>query len=123
MAFAIVCTLFGMWQWDRRNEAVRQNEQVAQNYEHTPVPLDEALPTASSWDDAKTWLRVSVTGRYDTADQLLVRNRVHNGSPASRSSRPWSPPTAGPSSSTVAGSPPATRRTPPTTSPLPRPAR
>ncbi|AOX67930.1 sortase [Curtobacterium sp. BH-2-1-1] len=81
VAFAIVCALFGMWQWDRRNEAVRQNEQVAQNYEHTPVPLDEALPTASSWNDGKTWLRVSVTGRYDTDDQLLVRNRVHNGQP------------------------------------------
>lgn len=81
VAFAIVCALFGMWQWDRRNEAVRQNEQVAQNYEHTPVPLDRALPTASSWDDSQTWLRVSVTGRYDTDDQLLVRNRVHNGQP------------------------------------------
>ena len=81
VAFAIVCALFGMWQWDRRNEAVRQNEQVAQNYEHTPVPLDRALPTASSWDDSQTWLRVSVTGRYDTDEQLLVRNRVHNGQP------------------------------------------
>ncbi len=44
VAFAIVCALFGMWQWDRRNEAVRQNEQIAQNYDHRPVPLDQALP-------------------------------------------------------------------------------
>ncbi|WP_420367798.1 SURF1 family protein [Curtobacterium sp. L1-20] len=81
VAFAVVCTLFGMWQWDRRNEAVRQNDQVAQNYDHTPVPLDRALPRASSWDDSQTWLRVRVTGRYDVDDQLLVRNRVHNGQP------------------------------------------
>ncbi|MCS6575052.1 SURF1 family protein [Curtobacterium poinsettiae] len=81
VAFAIVCTLFGMWQWDRRNEAVRQNEQVAQNYDHTPVPLDRALPRASSWQDEQEWLRVSVTGRYDVDSQLLVRNRVHNGQP------------------------------------------
>ncbi|WP_083404621.1 MULTISPECIES: SURF1 family protein [unclassified Curtobacterium] len=81
VAFAIVCALFGMWQWDRRNEAVRQNEQVAQNYDHTPVPLDQALPTASSWQDEQEWLRVAVTGRYDTDAQLLVRNRVHNGQP------------------------------------------
>ncbi|WNY34471.1 SURF1 family protein [Curtobacterium flaccumfaciens] len=70
-----------MWQWDRRNEAVRQNEQVAQNYDHTPVPLDRALPKASSWQDEQEWLRVSVTGRYDVDSQLLVRNRVHNGQP------------------------------------------
>ncbi|QHN63367.2 SURF1 family protein [Curtobacterium flaccumfaciens pv. flaccumfaciens] len=81
VAFAIVCALFGMWQWDRRNEAVRQNEQVAQNYDHTPVPLDRALPKASSWQDEQEWLRVSVTGRYDVDSQLLVRNRVHNGQP------------------------------------------
>lgn len=81
VAFAIVCALFGMWQWDRRNEAVRQNEQVAQNYDHTPVPLDQALPTASSWQDEQEWLRVAVTGRYDVDAQLLVRNRVHNGQP------------------------------------------
>ncbi len=81
VAFAIVCALFGMWQWDRRNEAVRQNEQIAQNYDHTPVPLDRALPTASSWDADQTWLRVTATGRYDTDAQLLVRNRVHNGQP------------------------------------------
>ncbi|UFU12675.1 SURF1 family protein [Curtobacterium sp. C1] len=81
VAFAIVCTLFGMWQWDRRNEAVRQNEQIAANYDHTPVPLTEALPRAGSWDDGDTWLRVQVTGRYDVDEQLLVRNRVHNGQP------------------------------------------
>ena len=81
VAFAIVCALFGMWQWDRRNEAVRQNEQVAQNYDHTPVPLDRALPKASSWQDEQEWLRVAVTGRYDVDSQLLVRNRVHNGQP------------------------------------------
>lgn len=81
VAFAIVCALFGMWQWDRRNEAVRQNEQIAQNYDHRPVPLDRALPRASSWNDDQTWLRVTATGRYDTDAQLLVRNRVHNGQP------------------------------------------
>ncbi|QCR43585.1 SURF1 family protein [Curtobacterium sp. SGAir0471] len=81
VVFAIICALFGMWQWDRRNEAVRQNEQIAQNYDHTPVPLDQALPRASSWDDDQQWLRVEVTGRYDVDDQLLVRNRVHNGQP------------------------------------------
>ncbi|MEG8036309.1 SURF1 family protein [Sphingomonas sp. LR61] len=123
VAFAIVCALFGMWQWDRRNEAVRQNEQVAQNYDHTPVPLDQALPTASSWQDEQEWLRVSVTGRYDIDAQLLVRNRVHNGQPGFEVLTPWSPTTAARSSSTAAGSPPATRRTPPTTCPLPRRAR
>jgi cytochrome oxidase assembly protein ShyY1 len=81
IGFAILCAFFGMWQWDRRNEAVRENDQIAANYDHAPVPLDTALPTPRSFDDAQTWLRVTMTGRYDTDDQLLVRNRVHNGQP------------------------------------------
>ncbi|WIB25025.1 SURF1 family protein [Curtobacterium sp. MCSS17_015] len=81
VAFAIVCALFGMWQWDRRNEAVRQNAQIAANYDHAPVPVDGVLPRAGTWSDDLTWLRVSVTGRYDADHQLLVRNRVHNGQP------------------------------------------
>jgi cytochrome oxidase assembly protein ShyY1 len=81
VAFAIICTLFGMWQWDRRNEAVRENDQIAANYDHAPVPLADALPRADAWQDDQTWLRVTVTGRYDVDSQLLVRNRVHNGQP------------------------------------------
>ncbi|PZE84280.1 SURF1 family protein [Curtobacterium sp. MCBD17_032] len=81
VAFAVVCALFGMWQWDRRNEAVRQNAQIAANYDHAPVPLDDVLPRADTWREDLTWLRVSVTGRYDTDHQMLVRNRVHNGQP------------------------------------------
>ncbi|QWS34491.1 SURF1 family cytochrome oxidase biogenesis protein [Curtobacterium aetherium] len=81
VAFAIVCALFGMWQWDRRNEAVRQNEQIAANYDHAPFPVDGVLPRAGTWHDDLTWLRVEVTGQYDTDHQLLVRNRVHNGQP------------------------------------------
>jgi cytochrome oxidase assembly protein ShyY1 len=81
VAFAIVCALFGMWQWDRRNEAVRENDQIAANYEHTPVAVDRALPHADSYDASQRWLRVTMTGTYDVADQLLVRNRVHNGQP------------------------------------------
>ncbi|WIB62247.1 SURF1 family protein [Curtobacterium sp. MCBD17_040] len=81
VGFAILCAFFGMWQWDRRNEAVRENDQIAQNYDHTPVPVDRALPTRSAFDDDQTWLQVRVTGHYDVAEQLLVRNRVHNGQP------------------------------------------
>jgi len=81
IGFAVLCAFFGMWQWDRRNEAVRENAQIAANYDHTPVEVTTALPTARSFSDDQTWLRVRVTGRYDVAEQLLVRNRVHNGQP------------------------------------------
>ncbi|PZE62130.1 SURF1 family protein [Curtobacterium sp. MCPF17_001] len=81
VAFAVVCALFGMWQWDRRNEAVRQNDQIAANYDHAPIPIDQVLPRSGTWSNDLTWLRASVTGRYDTDHQLLVRNRVHNGQP------------------------------------------
>jgi cytochrome oxidase assembly protein ShyY1 len=81
VGFAILCAFFGMWQWDRRNEAVRENDQIAANYDHTPVPIRTALPKPSSWNNDQTWLQVKVTGRYDDREQLLVRNRVHNGQP------------------------------------------
>lgn len=81
VGFAILCAFFGMWQWDRRNQAVRENEQIAANYDHTPVPIATALPRVGSFNWSQRWLQVRVTGRYDTSEQLLVRNRVHNGQP------------------------------------------
>jgi cytochrome oxidase assembly protein ShyY1 len=81
VGFAILCAFFGMWQWDRRNEAVRLDDLVTANYDHTPVPIATALPKLDSYKESQEWLQVKVTGRYDTKEQLLVRNRVHNGQP------------------------------------------
>jgi cytochrome oxidase assembly protein ShyY1 len=81
VGFAILCAFFGMWQWDRRNEAVREDDLVAANYDHTPVPLTTALPHLDSFKMSQEWLHVKIVGRYDAKEQLLVRNRVHNGNP------------------------------------------
>jgi cytochrome oxidase assembly protein ShyY1 len=78
--FAVACGLLSWWQWARRAEAVAEIQRVEQNYDATPVPVSEVLPRPDSWSPDDEWLPVQLTGRYLVEDQLLVRNRPHNGS-------------------------------------------
>ncbi|MEF2977958.1 SURF1 family cytochrome oxidase biogenesis protein [Subtercola sp. YIM 133946] len=77
--FAVVCVFLARWQFDRGQQASADNAIVAANYSAAPVPIDEALPTLASYDPSQNWQRVSVTGDYLTADQLVVRNRSNGG--------------------------------------------
>ncbi len=79
VAFAIACVGLSMWQIARRNQAVYQIELVQQNFDRTPIPLSQALPTLGSYQPSQEWVPVAVTGRYLVNDQLLVRNRPFNG--------------------------------------------
>jgi cytochrome oxidase assembly protein ShyY1 len=81
IAFAIACVLLSRWQFDRRDEAVTEITRLQVNYDATPVPVGEALPTLDSFDADKKRLPVTMTGKYLTSEQLLVRNRPYNGSP------------------------------------------
>jgi cytochrome oxidase assembly protein ShyY1 len=79
--FAAVCSGLGVWQLARRAEALAEIAKVDTNFDATPVPIADALPTLESFDEAQKWLPVEVTGTYLTDEQLLVRNRPLNISP------------------------------------------
>lgn len=73
--FAVVTVLLGKWQWGRHEDALAYRATVEAHYAQAPVPLAEALGTPPSFTAAQEWTRVTATGEYDPAGQLLVRNR------------------------------------------------
>ena len=80
VAFAVVASLFGMWQWDRRGQAVAAIEKVDTNYDREPVPLTSVLGGESLNADTLEWIPVSLSGRYIPEEQVLVRTRPRSGS-------------------------------------------
>jgi cytochrome oxidase assembly protein ShyY1 len=81
VVFAAVCVGLSQWQVARLNETRSANELVDRNYHSTPVPLESALPTRSSYSPKQQWKQVTVTGTYLADAQVLVRNRPLNGQP------------------------------------------
>ncbi|MCR2785790.1 MULTISPECIES: SURF1 family protein [unclassified Microbacterium] len=82
IVFAIACAYLSQWQFDRNEARSTQLELVAENYDATPVPLAELLPAGGEFDPGDQWHPVTLVGEYDTASQLLVRNRPHGGTSA-----------------------------------------
>ncbi|MGO3886367.1 MAG: SURF1 family cytochrome oxidase biogenesis protein [Mycetocola sp.] len=81
IVFAIVCCLLGNWQFARRAEARIEIDRILGNYDASPVPLDDALPDPSTFDDDQKWQPVEMTGEYLVDEQMLVRNRPRSGTP------------------------------------------
>jgi len=81
IAFAIACGFLSNWQLARSKEAAAANALVTANFDSTPVPLTQELPTLGSYSAKQEWTRVTVTGTYEPDKQLLVRNRPFNGNP------------------------------------------
>ena len=115
LAVAVVvaasCVLLGRWQLHRLESRHAANDLVTRNSAAPPAPPAELLVVDRGPDRAHQWRRVRASGRYDTAHQLLVRNRPYDGSfgyhvlvplvtergPALRVDRGWVP--NGPSAS------------------------
>lgn len=79
VVFALITTLFGLWQWDRRGQAVAEMERVENNYDQAPVVIDELLTDTNGFDPDIKWRSVTLEGEYHTDQQLLVRTRPRGG--------------------------------------------
>jgi cytochrome oxidase assembly protein ShyY1 len=80
-ALAAACAVLGMWQLERRNAVVSDIGRIEANYEQSPVPYEEATADFATYDPLREWTPVKLTGEYDTAGQVVVRNRPMNGQP------------------------------------------
>jgi cytochrome oxidase assembly protein ShyY1 len=79
VVFALITTMFGLWQWDRRGQAVAEMERVENNYDQAPVAIDELLTGGDSFDEDLKWRPVILEGEYRLEHQLLVRTRPRGG--------------------------------------------
>src|SRR5690554_5962791 len=79
LVFAVVCSLLGAWQFDRRGEAQLEISRIDANYDGDARPFDAVLPGLDRFDDDDKWSQVEVTGEYLESEQLLVRGRPYGG--------------------------------------------
>lgn len=81
VVFAIVCSMLGMWQFQRRAEARAAIDLVEANYDGQPSPVAEVLPSLDAYEPGQQWTPVLLRGSYLLDDEFLVRNRPLNGQP------------------------------------------
>jgi cytochrome oxidase assembly protein ShyY1 len=79
VAFALISAVFGMWQWDRREQAVSDITLIQANYDRPPEPLAEVLPPGAPWTEELRWRQVVFQGEYVESEQLLARTRPRAG--------------------------------------------
>ncbi|SDZ41329.1 Cytochrome oxidase assembly protein ShyY1 [Micromonospora pattaloongensis] len=87
VAAAMVMVLLGNWQLDRYRDRTAINDRIDAGSRGAPAELGRILPApgggagrAGPPPAAETaWQRVTATGRYDTANIVLVRNRSVEG--------------------------------------------
>jgi cytochrome oxidase assembly protein ShyY1 len=79
VAFALVSGVFGVWQWDRREQAVAEIRLIENNYDLAALPIGQVLPDGGEWSDQLRWRPVSMEGQYVVEEQLLVRTRPRQG--------------------------------------------
>jgi surfeit locus 1 family protein len=76
LVVAAVCARLGIWQVHRLQERRAANLVAAKARAAPPVTL-----TSGSLNVNSTWRRVRVSGRYDHANDILLRGRVYGGVP------------------------------------------
>jgi surfeit locus 1 family protein len=78
----------GFWQLNRL-EVKKDFNSVLRAHTSSPIqPLDQAVPT--KWDTASNeWIRVSVTGTYDSTKAVTIINRSQDGTAGYNSAVPF----------------------------------
>ncbi|MEV1290323.1 SURF1 family protein [Micromonospora sp. NPDC049679] len=87
LAAAMVMVLLGNWQLDRYRQRSSINERIDASSGTTPAEVARVLPAPGRTAGAAgppppadtAWSRVTATGRYDSANVILVRSRTVEG--------------------------------------------
>ncbi|MEU8528841.1 SURF1 family protein [Streptomyces sp. NPDC048629] len=79
VALALVPTMveLGFWQFHRHYNRVAQNTLIADNLNAKPVPVETMTSPGHSVPRADYWRRVTATGTFDTAHEVVVRRRTN----------------------------------------------
>lgn len=83
IAFAYLCfTVLAPWQLGKNTKTSRENHQIEASLTAEPVAVTTLLPHQDSSAPDAQWRRVTATGRYLPAAQVLARLRLVGGEPA-----------------------------------------
>lgn len=76
VVFAVACLFLGRWQWHRFETRHHISQVLNAHYHSAPVPIRKVLPNTDAVPGPdEQWTVVRVSGSYQPADLLLVRNR------------------------------------------------
>ncbi|MFI5954987.1 SURF1 family protein [Cryptosporangium sp. NPDC051539] len=75
---ALVCVRLAHWQLHRLEQKRAINAEITAARSASPVPVGQALETSSAPGKRREYTKVQVTGEYDPAAEVLVRNRTLN---------------------------------------------
>jgi surfeit locus 1 family protein len=78
VAGSAVCVRLGIWQLDRLAQRRAFNAQYLEASVSSPIMLDSAPQVDLTTMEYRT---ISVTGRYDPANQVVLRNQYHDNQP------------------------------------------
>jgi len=82
----LVLIALGFWQRARYLERTEQADRIEERATQPPVPIATVVPpgaTAASLPESAEFTRVSATGTFDVANEILIRNRSYAGAPGS----------------------------------------
>ena len=80
VVLVVACILLGNWQHGRYEERAATNDRIeAARHDSTPADVQELLPAGSAPSKDAEWRLITADGVYDSAGQVLIRNRTVNG--------------------------------------------
>jgi cytochrome oxidase assembly protein ShyY1 len=68
----------GFWQLHRHQTKVAQNTLISDNLKSKPVPVTDLTSPGHTVPEADFWRRVTATGTFDPAHEVVVRRRTSN---------------------------------------------
>ena len=71
-----VMVRLGFWQLHRHEQRVAHNERIERALSRSPVPVERLTTPGHTVPETDRYRRVTVTGRYDTAHEVVVRQRT-----------------------------------------------
>jgi cytochrome oxidase assembly protein ShyY1 len=74
--YAVGCAAGVIWQAQLGEQIAQFNATVSRNFDAPAVPLGRVLPSLGAYSASDEWKRVTATGSYVVAKQLLVRDRT-----------------------------------------------
>ncbi|MGW8061368.1 SURF1 family cytochrome oxidase biogenesis protein [Streptomyces ziwulingensis] len=79
VALALIPTMIelGFWQLHRHEHRVALNEVIGDSLAAEPVPAESLTSPGAKVDDADLYRRVTATGRFDRAGEVVVRRRTN----------------------------------------------
>ena len=76
---AVVMVGLGNWQLDRYHQKTAINDRIDAAATAAPVPVTNVLVTGRAPTKGQRYTKVTATGRYDTANEILARGRTVDG--------------------------------------------